>query len=936
LICFMMKRRLCMNKKLLQNIALIVTCTFFLQSCLPWLNKYEQKFEAYRIRNFSDKEAKQNLRGTLEKMAPGNATARREVSFYLHSLKRIAAGKIDTKYEISMAKVWEKLDPKDREFLLKRISYLDSMPIYLQKKIVDDSYIYAKLGPLPFPDPLHVESAGTVCGPTDTEICRGALIYGNIEMPEGSQGLVLDPSRPLAAVAAGQAGLLLINVSNLSNPTYFPSSPFSSSNTGFVNDLAVKVDGNNTYMLITSSATANKTGAFEVVEITDPFSVLSVVGKISGSYHKIAVSDDAAWAFSNNLENNTIEIISLSVLSAPQVVNSVSAVGSISDLSFSNGTLHVLTTDGSSLFYSFGMSSTTPVVPELTWSYGPNGLACAGGEPDVQTEILPGDNRSTIVRDACVDIVALTAYGASDTGIFVSTPRRHNSGAFIDDGSLVVDSVLESEIRDTGSDTTPCDLPGLTFYKIPENGPTEPVQFHQINLPNEVKGIAVRNETIYVADHISTFHCKGAGESTKFRIFALPESIQAYQDITPTIDTINGADMFTLNELPNSVCGSQAVFCTSSAQCGPTGYCVGGICTDPPVIDVSDNQMIVLTGTNYWDINAQVLIQNMGSSSWIPFDATVQGDEYCELMDQMTTTLNASVTASGLKKVKIRNYNTDPKLHTCVDCENLDNPSCNPDYVDSEEVIVYFRNTRDSSETGYDLRITKIMAKQGSNGWMDLGPNAWYDDETALIIPDPGDGSATFWIPDEDGFEFQHNGEYEDLSSLIAFKGTNDDDGITSPSIQLWESDDARALGGILLASGLTCAGTVYKTQVCGPYVGGCIAVCLTIAAVGLLMVIFDGGDFIAMEPDNGLNLTKEVARKVIQFGGCALPDSWESDSSASTNKVLSVSGVTQVGGIKQRYIIKQYVCKECSKSEKNGEEWGGKYWIWYRLSERN
>jgi hypothetical protein len=925
-----------MKKNFLQNIALLVTCIFFLQSCLPWLDKYEQKFEAYRIKNLSDKEAKKNLRGTLEKMAPGDVTARREVSFYLHSLKRVAAGKIDTKYEISMAKVWDKLDSKDREFLLKRISYLDSMPIYLQKKIVDDSYIYGKSGPLPFPNPPLVESAGTVCGPTNTEICRGALIYGKIEMPEGSQGMVLDPSRPLAAVAAGQTGLLLINISNLSNPTYFPHSPFSSADTGFVNDLAVKMNGNNTYLLITSSASANKKGAFEVVDITDPFSALSAVGKISGSYHKIALSDDAAWAFSHNQGNNTIEIISLSTLSAPQIINSVSAIANISDLSFSNGTLHVLTDDGSSLFYSFGMSSTTPGLPELTWSYGPNGLTCAGGESDVQTEIVPRGNDSTIVRDACVDIVALTAYGISDTGTFISTPRRHNSGAFIDDASLIVDSVMESEIRDTGPDTTRCDLPELTFYKIPENGLVEPIQFYNIGLPNEVKGIAVRNKTIYIADHISTFHCKGLGESTKFRILALPESIQAYQDLKPTIDTINGADMFALNELPNSLCGSQAVFCTSTEQCGPTGYCVGGICSSPPIIDVSDNQILILTGTNYWDINAKVLIQNIGSTSWIPFDAAVQGDEYCELMDQMTTTLNASVTGSGLKKIKIRNYNTDPKLRTCVDCENIDNPACNPAYVDSEEVIVYLRNTRDSSETGYDLRITKIMAKQGSNGWMDLGPNAWYDDETALIVPDPGDGSATFWVPDEDGFEFKHNGEYEDLSSLIAFKGTSDDDGITSPSVQLWESDDARALGGILLASGLTCAGTVYKTQVCGPYVGGCLAVCLTIAAVGLLMVIFDGGDFIATEPDNGLNLTKEVAREVIEFGGCALPESWESDSSASTNKVLFVSGVTEVGGIKQRYIIKQYICKECPKSEKDGQEWGGKYWIWYRLSERN
>jgi hypothetical protein len=112
----------------------------------------------------------------------------------------------------------------------------------------------------------------------------------------------------------------------------------------------------------------------------------------------------------------------------------------------------------------------------------------------------------------------------------------------------------------------------------------------------------------------------------------------------------------------------------------------------------------------------------------------VMGDEYCDVSDRLSVQLDSSVASSGIKKIKIRSTNSDPKLRTCSDCQNIDAPECLPDYVDSNEIIVYLRNTNDVNEPGYDLIITEVRANQGSNGRWDLGENAWYDDETAVVL----------------------------------------------------------------------------------------------------------------------------------------------------------------------------------------------------------
>lgn len=932
-----------MKSRMLKPTAVIVLFAFLLQGCPPIVKKYDIEYETVNTSNISEVESKKNLRTALEKTDPIDAESRHQVSVHLQSLKRVATGKIETEYEKSLAKQWTSLKPAEQKYALKRIAYFDAMPIYLQRKMVDKSYIETQLGTALLPQSGNVESAGAVCGASETQVCQGAGESGKLQMPEGSQGLALDPDRPLVGVAAGLSGLLLINVSSSSNPTYFPSSPYSSDDTGFVNDVLPLKVGSSAYMVITSSRTASKSGALEVIDITNPMAPISIVGKTIGDYYKLTLSADEAWAFSYNRGKNSIDVIDMTNLSSPNVVVSMPISGNLSDLSFVNSMLHLLMQDGSSVFYAFSVTG-APAIPGLSWVWGPDGFPCAGDTSmDTNAELLSKGNLSAIVRDRCVNIVQITGSGfPSDTGISSLNDDRHNTGTFIDDANIVIDMVHESQIRGTGDERIDCEVVDLNFLRIPEIGPAEPVVTSSVHLRNEVKGIAARDETIYLADHRSTAHCKSPGkEPVHFRVISAPKSVLAHREITPTIEAINGLAMYqSPTEMPRVMCGSQPVLCgftgATGNECDPTGMCLGGVCAQPPVLEVSVDQVLNLTGTNYWDVDATVLIQNEGSTQWIPFDAFVRGDEFCELSDRMRVQLDNSVTRSGIKKIKIRNKNTEPKLRTCVNCQNLSDPTCQPDYVESKEIVVYLRNSADSTEAGYDLNLAEIQVKQGSNGGHDLGPNAWYDDETVVVLPDPDEGSATFLLPDDDGFEFQHNGEYENLGNLIAFRDTNASDAVTSPMIKLWETDDSTALGSALLGGGLSCAGIAWKTPVCGPYAPYCIGGCLSVAAVGALMLIFDGGDFIASETDMGLVLTKQIARDVLQFGRCALPSSWESNSSASTNRVLSVSDLIMIGGLKTRYITKEYVCKDCSKSTVDGNEWGGKYRLKFRLTERH
>jgi hypothetical protein len=260
--------------------------------------------------------------------------------------------------------------------------------------------------------------------------------------------------------------------------------------------------------------------------------------------------------------------------------------------------LHVLMQNGTSVFYSFGINDSTSL-PQLTWVWGPDGFPCAGGDTDSVTELLKRGDQSMIVRDKCMDIVRAPASGLpSDTGFFRTDDDRHNSGLYLDDHNVVIDFTRESEGRDSSGERYTCELVGLEFLEIPASGPAAPASTADMNLPNEVKGLASRNDTLYIADHKSTMNCKAPGEPVHFRVFSTPKNFIAYQDITPTIETINGIQVYSsASEMPDQMCGSQPVFCTSYAECAPSGICVGGICAQPPILDVGDDQILTFTGT---------------------------------------------------------------------------------------------------------------------------------------------------------------------------------------------------------------------------------------------------------------------------------------------------------------------------------------------------
>jgi hypothetical protein len=546
------------------------------------------------------------------------------------------------------------------------------------------------------PIPIKIlEIPGCICGESDTKICYDT--FGKLQMPEGSQDLALDYFRPIAMVAAGETGLLLIDASDPDDPKYFnnPVHPFSSEATGFVNSVVPATEGSYC-ALIASNKTDLKSGAFEIVNITNP-PFPQLVGSVSGSYRKLAVSDDGMWAFSYNEDNATIDIIDISDFLSPKVANTAFDIGEVSDLSYTNDFLQVLRSDGSSTFYFFDASTPSTSLPELIWwisDYSP----CEATEQDFQCQTIISADYFSVVRDGGFHLLAFTPNGPMETGIFKCTDLRHNCGAYTSDGDLIVDLIKPGEIRGPGGQPVDCEFSLLVFFRIPESDPLIPVEVAQIMLPNEIKGIAVRDGKIYVADHANTFNCKTEQEDIHFRIYAVPKRIVAYNNMAPTIDAIDGIQVYKESELPRMTDGGNFISCVSHEACGPRGYCSGGVCVQPPVIEVGDDQTIVLEGINYWDTDALVLIQNVGSSSSISHDAIVFGDSDCDSADWMSVKLNPNVAGSGLKKIKIRNPNNGPKVRTCVNCADLNDPECIPDYVDSREVIVYFHNKVDASD----------------------------------------------------------------------------------------------------------------------------------------------------------------------------------------------------------------------------------------------
>jgi len=317
---------------------------------------------------------------------------------------------------------------------------------------------------------------------------------------------------------------------------------------------------------------------------------------------------------------------------------------------------------------------------------------------DFHSQATIGTDYLTIVRDGGFHLLAFTPYGPIETGIFKCDDFSRNCSAYTADGDLVVDSVRYSVIRGRGGQLIDCGTAKLQFYRIPKSNPLIPINIANIMLPNEIKGIAVRDRKIYFADHTNTVSCRTEEEDIHFRICAVPRHIQVYRNIAPTIETINGTQVYEEDYFPLILDGTNSISCASNEACGPRGYCRGGVCTQPPVIEVSNSEVIVLRGTNYWDVEASVWIKNVGSPSWIPHSATVVGDDSCESADWMFVELSPTVAGSGLKRIKIHNPNNGPIVNTCINCEDFDDPECVPESVDSKEIIVYFHNVDEADE----------------------------------------------------------------------------------------------------------------------------------------------------------------------------------------------------------------------------------------------
>lgn len=878
-------------------------------------------------------DTRKSLHALLLRTRPSPIEIRHQASFYLHALRRLFAGKITSRDEHELAKRWKKVDQDTRKKIETRLQEFQTLPVYVQRRVVTDLFIQRPIDkPLTLLDvnqAIEQETAGKVCSESETKICRNSIEDGKLLLPEGSQSLAIEPSRPIAGVAAGNTGLLLIDTTIPNQPKFFttPVQPYKSAMTGFVNDV-FKVGVPPVYLMaITSSKVGNSSGAFELVDVSNP-TIPLLLSSIQGSYFKIAVTSDYQWAFSYNVEKAEIHVIGLSNLSSPTIRGTLPYVEKVADLAFGNGYLEVLQANGLSTFYSF--NPTGP--PFLIWAGGdPIANQCTeSAAADAVAEAIFSQNYALIVRDGDFHIVETTPNtGGLATNMRMCSGNKHNSVTVAEDGRIILDSLSSSRGRDNRGNIYSCSFVSIDYYSKPVYD-TDGLTFESsINLPNEIKGIASKSDRVYVADYAQTTNCKAPGpEPVHFRVFTQPKVFKKYADINPTIETLNGIKMLQEHELPTSECGSQLLLCVNHSECGPTGYCSGGICAQPPVIDVSDNQQVILTGKNYWDINAKVLIQNLGSSTWVPFDAFVQGDEFCELADKMTVKLDTSVTNPGIKKIKIRNYNSPPKLRTCVNCNNLDDNACAPDFVDSGEILVYFRKAA-ASTPGFAMHVTMIQANNGTNGWMDLGPNAWYDDETFLVSSQPGDTGQTIITPRPDtypeGFEFKHNGEYRKPNTEVVYRNPNESDGIFMPSVSLWESDDERTLGALLATLGTACVVGDVVAELCGL---PCWVVCGGVAAVGILMAIFDGGDMFVVESGDGLAITKGVAQQVLQYGACALPPSWFVGTSESPLKSVYVGPLQTLGGIKYRTITKVF-------SSNVADEEYTEYTIEYTLTER-
>ncbi|MCB9504110.1 MAG: hypothetical protein H6696_19480 [Deferribacteres bacterium] len=960
-------------------VIVIIIFSFLGQACAPLV---KEKINSESKINIPDYKLKLDLKARLENEAPVDLQARQDLSILLHSLRRVTNNFIATPLEIKLNKSWKILDEDTKIWISKHLEYFESLPASLQNKFVTDIYSQQSLN-----EPIDIamgtapeENAGAVCGRKSTEFCSDSLALGKLRIPQwgaqnptfppyglGAINIALDPNRPILGIAIGTIGLLLIDISDPKQPKYFnignpfAANPYKSNSTGWANDVSAVTRGASTFMILTSTATPNqifedsvpeverRPGQFEIVSIDNPTPYSPTLhGSITGSYLGLALTEDGQYAFSFNLNTKSIDIIDLSNLAFPQVVNSFSGFGDLVGVSeFSNGILPIGTGPNNSTVQYLRLDLSTGI-PTLIWQ----GSEFIPGNRDINGTLIQ-DNRAFVVGDGFIRNNFIGRYGPTACSPEVgNSSHRYRYPAISNVGDLVIAQDHGSHILIPNSSIwSSCDFSTLEFYKIGNSCLENTEFFGDFSIPNTIGGLAVRGDKIYIADSQANLNCETISvDSLYFRIYSYPKTITSYENIEPSIESINGHPTYKLDDLPSARtgCRQQVRICNKDDMCGSTEICVQGICAQPPIITISDNQEIVLTGSNFWDLNAQVLINNSRfGGSWIPYDATVLGDEYCNLPDRIRVNLDAAVTSSGIKRLKIRNSNRQSKLRLCGNCDDLEDPICMPDYVESDEIIVYFQNEIDSNIPGYDLKVSKIKVLHGTGNSGDLDSFFGGDDETFLIAPTP-DGNTIF-APDRpdingDGFEFQNSPDERNIRILIASQENNQNEGhLTDPEVRLWESDNPGILAPLLVSFGTGCAGTDAITDICG---GACAITCGSIAVIGILMVLFDGGKTIIK--DVNLPLSKRLARDIIEFGECALIDEdWfnefpstvnvsfpgigqvigysESDASYGYIGRTSISNIQVTGGIRWRSITKVYHSKNSDAL----------YSISYKLSEK-
>ncbi|MEQ1587544.1 MAG: hypothetical protein ABL895_16790 [Cyclobacteriaceae bacterium] len=877
-------------------------------------SQYKQPMPEYA---FSDSMRRIQINKYFSKRQDFSIKERRKAAFFIKSIDNALKNTPKSTLDSNLLNVITKIPDAVKDQMKSRIKIVKELPDSVKRRFFDFEFYARNLPSISLLSQIDgIESAGSICSPTLNQTCINSSQSGKILIPGVSQSIDLDPQRPIAYVALGQSGFSLINITNPVSLTFLAEN-IKTPNTGFVNDIVAMRQQNNFYVVVSSDSVSGVGGAIEIFNVNNPASP-SIVSTISNRYKYLTFDALSNILFSANLSNQTIDMISLSTVSTPNVISTFSInTTNISDLAYYSNNLQVLESNGQSTFYRL----TDPISGSLIWAA--SNSYCPDSSNDTFSEIVMANSISLSGREGGHGLVEISSMLA-DFGF----PTICSGNCFPDGSNAIYinDNVI---VGDVTKRAPSCDEPSLLVYHYNPNNPCLSLQNPlSVFLRNEINSLYVRGNSIYLGD--KSFGCK-TDQALYFRVITIPTNVESHQGLAPTISMINGVTVSDdLNSLPNVNCGNgQTVFCTDQGQCGEGGYCNGGVCTQLPIIEVENGMTLELAGSNFWDINAEVWISNDRGANWIPFNARVYGDEYCETYDLMEIDINQTAAVSGIKLVKIRNYNTYGYRH-CINCGNLDDPNCISQYYESKPYYVYFKDATNST-FGFDLKMVEIDVEHGTEGCGDLN-NSWcgiipaghnQDDEIFILTSSPLDGIEIKTPGSVDGI-FELSNPPDDkatFNTTLMMRDPNQADAALSNKLEIWENDDTGALGNGLLLIGAACLGSGFGgsdnntgdssgSGICSGNVY-CYAACAGIAVTGIILTLVDGNEMILSESSNGLELNKLIASQILEFGDCGVPSSWSDNSHLSNNSVISVSNQSSVGGLKRRTILKKYDSKD-------------------------